>query len=139
MLLQIPVLNIRTELVTLPLKDGIWQVEWLKDRAGVLEGSAMPGNGISVVAAHNTLNNTEYGPFAMLSAAEINDMIMVNTENGSFSSFRVYANVLLEPDDMQKLAEIAGQEENSLVLVTCENESVGGGYLNRRVVFAKPN
>ena len=104
-----------------------------------LEGSALPGNGISVVAAHNTLNNSEYGPFAMLCAAEINDLIMVDMENGSFSSFRVYANVLLEPDDIQKLAEIAGQEENSLVLVTCENESVEGGYLNRRVVFAKPN
>ncbi|MBR6090106.1 MAG: sortase, partial [Anaerolineaceae bacterium] len=139
MLLQIPVLNIRTELVTVPLKDGIWQVEWLKDRAGVLEGSALPGKGISIVAAHNTLDHTEYGPFAMLREAEINDLITVKTANGSVSSFRVYANVLLEPDDMQKLVKIAGQEENSLVLVTCENESVEGGYLNRRVVFAKPN
>ena len=27
-------------------------------------------------------------------------------------------------------------EENGLVLVTCENESPEGGYLNRRVIFA---
>ena len=48
-----------------------------------------------------------------------------------------YANELLAPDDMQKLAAIAGQEEAPLVLITCENESIEGGYLDRRVIFAK--
>lgn len=31
---------------------------------------------------------------------------------------------------------VAAAGENTLVLVTCENESSEGGYLNRRVVFA---
>ena len=53
-------------------------------------------------------------------------------------TFRVFANELLAPDDMEKIAEIAGNEENTLVLITCENESADGGYLNRRAVFAKP-
>ena len=44
----------------------------------------------------------------------------------------------MAPNDMEKLASVAEQEMNTLVLVTCENESVDGGYLNRRVVFAKP-
>ena len=42
------------------------------------------------------------------------------------------------PDDFEKLAAIAGQEVNSLVLITCENESAEGGYLHRRAVFARP-
>jgi hypothetical protein len=39
---------------------------------------------------------------------------------------------------MEMMASIAESEENTLVLITCENESADGGYLNRRVVFAKP-
>lgn len=139
MLLQIPSLDVETELVTVPLTGDAWPVEWLGDRAGVLEGSALPGKGISLVAAHNTLNDTEFGPFALLNSLEVNDLVTVSGEHGSVQTFRVYANELLGTDDMRKVAAIAGQEANSLVLVTCENESVEGGYLNRRVVFAKPN
>ena len=50
----------------------------------------------------------------------------------------IYANALLEADGTAALAAIAAREENSLVLLTCENESAAGGYLNRRAVFAKP-
>lgn len=38
---------------------------------------------------------------------------------------------------MAALAAIAGLEENPLVLVTCENETLDGVYLNRRVIFAR--
>ena len=61
-------------------------------------------------------------------------MIFINQPDGSLQRFGVYANLLVEPNDMQKLALIAEQEEGSLLLVTCENESVEGGYLNRRVL-----
>ena len=94
---------------------------------------------MSVIAAHNTLNTTSYGPFALLSSLDMNDLIAVSSEdNNNLMFFRVYANELLLPDEMEKLAAIAGQEEDALVLVACENESIDGGYLNRRVVFAKP-
>lgn len=136
--LQIPVLNVETELVTVPLTDDSWSVEWLSNHAGVLEGSTLPGKGISVIAAHNTLNSTEAGPFALLSLLKNNDLIVVNTKGGSLMSYRVYANALIAPDDMNTLASIAGQEDDLLILVTCEDESDEGGYLNRRVIFAKP-
>ena len=74
----------------------------------------------------------------MIRELKENDVIFVNTPDGQLLCFSVYANELLMPNDMQKLAEIAEKESNTLVLVTCENETVDGGYLNRRVVFAKP-
>ena len=86
-----------------------------------------------------SLNNTEYGPFALLSTVEVNDVIMVNNRLGSMKMFRVYANELLDADGMAQMAAIAGEAENPLILVTCENESTEGGYLNRRVIFARPN
>ena len=136
--LQIPTLDLETELVAVPLADNTWQVEWLGSRAGLLEGSALPGDGCSVIAAHNTLNSEEYGPFALLSTMAANDLITVNSGDGTMRLFRVYANELIGADDAKKLAETAEQEADSLVLITCENESVSGSYLSRRVIFAKP-
>ena len=138
MRIQIPTIDVDVELEGVPTMDGVWKVEWLDARAGLLSGTALPGEGYSIVAAHNTLNAEEYGPFALLSTLMDNDRIFVNNPDGSLRLFRVYANELMAPNDMEKLASVAEQEMNTLVLVTCENESVDGGYLNRRVVFAKP-
>ncbi|MBQ6342265.1 MAG: sortase [Anaerolineaceae bacterium] len=139
MRLMIPSLYVDSELVRVPRNGDSWPVDWLGADAGVLAGSALPGEGLSVIAAHNTLNTTSYGPFALLSSLDMNDLIAVSSEdNNNLMFFRVYANELLLPDEMEKLAAIAGQEEDALVLVACENESIDGGYLNRRVVFAKP-
>ena len=138
MRLMIPSLDLDSELVSVPMDGNSWAVEWLDDRGGVLEGSALPGEGFSVVAAHNTLNDMEYGPFALLGTLELNELIAVSGIGSGLRTFRVFANELLAPDDIDKMASIAEREENSLVLITCENESVDGGYLNRRVIFAKP-
>lgn len=138
MRLMIPSLDVESELVRVPRNGDSWSVDWLGADAGILAGSALPGDGLSVIAAHNTLNTSSYGPFALLSSLDMNDLIAVSSEDNSLKHFRVYANELLLPDDMERLAAIAGQEEDALVLVTCENESIDGGYLNRRVVFAKP-
>ena len=136
--LQIPRLGVDTELVRLPLTDGSWPAEWLGERAGVLEGSALPGEGYSIIAAHNTLNNTEYGPFALLAQLDGNDLIQVRTADGKLIPFRVYASELIAPDDFETIKMIGEREAGSLILLTCENESLDGGYLNRRAVFAKP-
>ena len=134
--LMLPTLEQDLELVTVPRQGNTWAVTWLGADAGLLAGSALPGEGFSVVAAHNTLNDTAYGPFALLGTMEENDMILVTAGDGTLRTFRVYANELLTPDDMQGLAAIA--EENALILVTCENESINGGYEHRRIIAAKP-
>ena len=138
MRLMIPSLEVDSEMVSVPMDGDSWAVEWLDDRTGILEGSAVPGEGLSIVAAHNTLNDTDYGPFALLSTLELNELITVSGRGEDLKNFRVFANELLSPDDMEKIAAIAESEENTLVLITCENESADGGYLNRRVIFAKP-
>ena len=138
MRLQIPTLNVEADLVSLPLTEGSWNVEGLGDRAGLLEGCGLPGEGTAILAGHNTLSSTDYGPFALLSTLDENDLITVNSPDGAMRLFRVYANELLKPDDSSTLAAIAGQEANTLILTTCENESVEGGYLDRRVIFARP-
>lgn len=135
--LQIPRFDVETELVQIPQNGNSWIVEWLGNRAGILEGSALPGTGISLIAAHNTLNDTEYGPFALLSQLEEKDRILVTNED-SLLLYQVYDNELIGPSDFAAIRTIAEQKPGSLVLITCENESLEGGYLNRRVIFAEP-
>ena len=64
--LQIPGLNVFSEIVTVPVTDEGYAVAWLGNDAGLLEGFALPGEGISVIAGHNTLNAEEFGPFAAI-------------------------------------------------------------------------
>ena len=137
MKLHIPTLSTEVDLVTIPLVENSWPVEWLGDRAGVLEGSFAPGEGYSLIAAHNTLNDTEYGPFASLAQLQVNDLIFVSSR-GKLMKYGVYANKLTEPDGFGTISAIASKEPGSIILLTCENEAVNGEYLNRRVVFAKP-
>ena len=136
--IQIPVIGVDTVLAGVPETDGAWEVEWLEDRAGLLGGSALPGEGLAIVAAHNALSAEKAGPFILLSTLAQNDTVLISGADGSVQIFRVFANELLDPDDIGKLASIAGNGENTLVLITCENESAAGGYLNRRAVFAEP-
>lgn len=136
--LFIPRFDVAAELVSIPQTGNSWSVEWLGDQAGLLEGSALPGEGYSLIAAHNTLNSTEYGPFALLSQLEESDRVFVRTGQNDIMSFSVYANELLDPSDFESVKKFAEREPGSLVLITCENELVEGGYLNRRVIFAKP-
>ncbi|MHC1773581.1 MAG: sortase [Flexilinea sp.] len=136
--IDVPVLNVTTDLVIVPEDESGWAVDWLGDRAGLLEGSALPGEGTSFVAAHNHLNNLEAGPFLFINELAENDRVFVRDVFGKLIEYSVYANELFEPDEFAAVQEKAAEFTNALVLITCENESSEGGYLNRRVVFAKP-
>jgi len=124
--------------VKVPDEASGWAVEWLGDRAGLLEGSALPGEGISYIAAHNHLNAEEAGPFLFIRDLKENDRIFIRNANGDLMEFSVFANEMYGPDDFTLVQQKAQEYEKTLVLITCENESAEGGYLNRRVVFAKP-
>ena len=87
---------------------------------------------------HNTLDSDTLGPFALLCSLEGNGKIFVRSADDELMSFTVYANELVGPYGFSAIASAAENEPGSLILLTCENESVEGGYLNRRVVFAKP-
>ena len=131
--------SVMSDIVTIPYSGGDYSVDLLGMNAGWLEGTALPGAGPSIIAAHNTLDADEYGPFALLLTLEAGDVIVLSDQrSGEMTRFTVYANELIAPDGFADVEAIAGQEENALALLTCENESAEGGYQNRRAVFAKP-
>ena len=77
----------------------------------------------------------EKGPFVGLSAMKVSDLIFVRGAKNATRTFVVYANEKFAADDVEGLLSYA--RPGSMVLITCEDESVEGGYLNRRVIFAE--
>lgn len=134
--IQIPSLSVSAELRGVPYADGKWAVEWLGGDAGLLDNGVLPGEGTAVIAAHNHINDMSAGPFLFISTLENNDRIFVTDDDGLMLMYRVYANELVTPDAADVVYDRA--IPGSLVLVTCENEMVEGGYAHRRLVFAEP-
>ena len=135
--LLIPELNIVSPIVTVPKTDEGYPVLELGDNAGLLEGSALPGSGISVIAAHNTLNTEEYGPFALIHELSEGDVFFVRRSNGNLVRFTVYLNEKIGSADINALRQAASLYGNTLTLLTCEDELPEGGYASRRIVAAK--
>ena len=133
--IQLPKLDAIADIVTVPFTDGEYPVDWLGSSVGMLEGSSLPGEGITVLTGHNHLNTTEAGPFALLSSLEPGDSFMITDARGVMRIWHVYQNTKIPADGFSGLA--ADVKDNALVLLTCEDESPDGGYLNRRVVLAE--
>ena len=136
LMLQIPELDVMEEIVTVPEIDGNYPVQWLGSAAGLLDQSSLPGEGITILTGHNHLNTAETGPFLLIGSLENNSRIMITADDAQTRTYRVYGNYKIASDGF---AGIAGDvHENSLVLITCEDETIDGGYLNRRVILAEP-
>ncbi len=134
--LQIPVLDAETDILKVPSVDGEYPVEWLDSYIGLLEQSSMPGEGVTVLTGHNHLNNTEAGPFLFIGKLEEGDRMMIHDRRGALHLYQVYGNYKIASDGFASIAdEVCG---NALVLITCEDEAMEGGYLNRRVILARP-
>ena len=136
--LEIPSLDISSDIVEIPYDNGEYPVTWLESDTGLLEGYALPGSGRSVITGHNHLNTMEAGPFALLSWMEEGDRIFVTDPQNNLHIFEVYTNEKIHETDFSGLHRIADMYENSLTMITCEDERAGGGYDNRRIIAAKP-
>ena len=135
--LEIPSLNVHSEIVKVPSVGGNFPVEGLGMDAGLLEGTALPGEGVSILAAHNTLSREEYGPFALIAALEEGERIFVRDTDGSMMIFEVCSNEKIDASDVSGLFAAASEYEPSVTLLTCEDELLTGGYASRRVVSAR--
>ena len=136
MTLQIPGLDVAEPILTLPQDNGSFPVEWLGRNIGLLEGSAKPGEGITVLTGHNHLNTAEAGPFLFLGTLSEGDRIMVSDAQDELIFFKVYGNYKVSADDFGSITGYL--KENTMLMITCEDESAEGGYLNRRIILAEP-
>ena len=114
--LEIPMLGVRIPIVGVPENAQGWDVDWLWDQAGWLEGTAFPTwNGNSVLTSHVYLSNGLPGPFVDLKTLKWGDEIIVHA-HGYRYIYKVQRVRYFLPNDTSALSH----EDNSwLTLVTC--------------------
>jgi LPXTG-site transpeptidase (sortase) family protein len=129
-LIEIPSLKVKIPIVGVPKKNGVWNVSWLGNQVGWLEGSAFPSwSGNSLLTSHIYLSNGLPGPFLNLKELKYGDRIIVHAY-GQRYIFAVQTNAIVEPTD----ASVMKHEERSwLTLVTCRDYDEQTGTYKKRV------
>ena len=135
--LQIPTLGVTSEIVFVEFGEDSYPLEWLGMDTGLLEGTSLPGEGFSVLAAHNTLDAETSGPFALISTMNVGDHIFIRKHNNRLLIFEIYANEKISEYDYETLYKTGFQYDGTVALLTCEDEREDGGYASRRMVAAR--
>jgi LPXTG-site transpeptidase (sortase) family protein len=134
--LEIPSLSIKSKIMGVPQANGEWDVTWLGNDTGWLNGTAFPTwTGNSVLTAHVTNANGMNGPFAALKTLKYGDLVIIHL--GGVKYVYEVRNTKLARPYSTGFAFESLQDYSYLTLITCQgfnpfNES----YLFRRVVRA---
>jgi LPXTG-site transpeptidase (sortase) family protein len=137
LVLEIPSLNVKSTIVGVPQNaDNTWDVTWLGNDTGWLNGTAFPTwNGNSVLTAHVTNASGLDGPFAALKSLKYGDQIIVHM-GGVQYVYEVRNSRLARPYSTSYAFE-SKSDAAYLTLITCQGYNpLTESYLFRRVVRA---
>lgn len=135
--LEIPALKVKSTIVGVPQADNkTWNVDWLGNNAGWLNGSAFPTwNGNSVLTAHVTNANGLAGPFANLKELKYGDRIIVHLFGQQYI-YEVRETRVARPY-ATSYAFQSLQDHAYLTLITCQGYNASDdSYTYRRIVRA---
>jgi len=133
--IEIPVIKVNTSIVGVQLKNGNWDVSWLLNRVGWLNGTAYPTwTGNSVLTAHVVNSAGDPGVFSNLGNLNKGEYIFVYNLGYRYT-YKVVSNQYVQPDDITVLKH---EDKAHLTLITCDtyNEKTGT-YLRRVAVRAE--
>ncbi len=129
--LEIPKLDVDIPIVGVPKIESGWDVTWLWDDAGYLEGTAFPTwEGNTAITGHVTLPSGLPGPFAGLGTLGWGDEIVINFF-GMRYEYSVREVRWVEPDDMSSLGH---EELDWVTLITCSGFNEQTGAYNWRTI-----
>ena len=135
--LEIPRLDIKTAIIGVPQsKDGAtWNVSWLGDRAGWLNGTAFPThNGNSLLTGHVWNADNTPGLFANLNQLSYGNQVKLHAF-GMIYTFEVRQTQLVSPSAVY--TALKHEDLSWVTLVTCEDFSPQSTqYAYRRLVRA---
>ncbi|MEO5886601.1 MAG: sortase, partial [Anaerolineales bacterium] len=132
--LEIPVIKVKTSIAGVQLGKAGWDVSWLQDQAGWLNGTAYPTwKGNSVLTAHVVNADGKPGVFNGLKHLGVGEYIFIYN-SGYRYTYKVVLNELVQPDDINVLRH---EEKAYLTLITCDTyDEKTGTYLRRVAVRA---
>ena len=134
--LEIPALNVKANIVGVPKFNNTWDVDWLGNDTGWLNGTAFPSwDGNSVITGHVYNASGLPGPFANLKSLKYGDQIIIHLYGQQYI-FEIRKTLLVRPATTDYALQHL--EDNSfLTLITCQgyNEK-NNAYRFRRIVRA---
>ncbi|HEX7557458.1 MAG TPA: sortase [Leptolinea sp.] len=132
--LVIPRLSLQTDIVGVTTNNHGWDLTWLWNQAGYLQGTAFPTyTGNSVITAHVSLANGNPGPFANLSSLQYDDPVEIHAW-GNIYTYRVRSIERVLPNDRSAFRH---EEDSWLTLITCQGfDEASGEYQWREVIRA---
>lgn len=133
--LEIPTLEVEISITGVPKKNDNWDVTWLGNNIGWLEGSALPGLvGNSVLTAHVWDATNQPGPFYGLEKLQYGDQVILHAW-GELYTYEVREVLSVKPENVN--AMVKHQEKAWLTLVTCQGyDEDNGDYQHRILVRA---
>ncbi len=130
--LEIPALGVQTPIVGVPQKNGNWDVSWLGNNIGWLNGSAFPTwSGNSVLTGHVTDTLGNPGSLAGLNRLWYGSEVIVHAWGGRYI-YEVRAIIQVAPDDTA--AMLLHQDLPWLTLVTCRGYDEASNTYKYRVL-----
>jgi LPXTG-site transpeptidase (sortase) family protein len=133
--IKIPVIGVDTSIVGVQIQDGGWNISWLQDQVGWLNGTAYPTrSGNSVLTAHVVNQDGKSGTFARLKYLGVGEFIYL-FDAGYRYTYQVTSNQAARPDDSTLLGHL---DKPYLTLITCDRYDVkSSAYLQRIAVRAR--
>ena len=130
--LSIPKLDIDTEIIGVPYAADGWDLRWLGEKAGWLQGTAFPTwNGNSVITGHVVDSFGKSGLFSRLSELRYGDVIEINFL-GRIYIYEVRSSEVYPADASQPLAHTPDGYDY-LTLVTCKDYDEDSGQYHHRL------
>jgi len=130
--LEIPSLKVKTVIVGVPITNSTWDVTWLGNQAGWLEGSSYPtAQGNSVLTAHvwDALNKP--GTFFALNKLQHGQTVIVHSYGKEYV-YEVRQVMQVNPKNVE--AMLKHQDDAWLTLVTCQGWNEAEDDYNYRVL-----
>ena len=116
--IKIPAIKVNTSIVGVQLKNGNWDVSWLQNQVGWLNGTAYPTwAGNSVLTAHAVYSNGKPGIFSNLKDLNSGEYIFVYNLGYRYT-YKVVSNEFVQPNDITVLQH---EDKAYLTLITCDD------------------
>jgi LPXTG-site transpeptidase (sortase) family protein len=133
--LEIPRLGVQMPIVGIPQVDGEWDVSWLGNQAGWLNGTAFPTwAGNSVLTGHVVDANGNPGPFVRLNGLWWGDKVIVHAWGAQYV-YEVRQVTQVEPGAISSV--FRHEELPWVTLITCRGyDEASNSYKYRVVVRA---
>ncbi len=134
--LEIPKLGVQMPIVGVSQENGNWDVSWLGNKAGWLQGTAFPTlSGNSVITGHVWNADNKAGPFVSLNILWYGDRIIVHAWGQEYI-YEVRSVMQVRPDTVT--AAFQHRDTSWLTLTTCRSyDEVKGTYRYRVLVQAE--